>query len=159
MDLQHRLHSSQATLKSGVLPLELLNPWILCLRLPASLSRRQPRFGDLVTLAAPARQKRRVQALSTQQGSDIAVTLAAIGLAYFTAEYKLRIAATLRLLNHFGILDPRRIAADGICRVGMAGRPTTPLTEPDLWASHPALWNEFFMVKQRKLTRDQLHSV
>ncbi len=45
------------------------------------------------------------------------------------------------------------------CRVGMAGRPTTPLTEPDLWASHPALWNEFFMVKQRKLTRDQLHSV
>ena len=38
----------------------------------------------------------------------------------------------------------------------MAGRPTTPLTEPDLWASHPALWNEFFMVKQRKLTRDQL---
>ena len=44
-------------------------------------------------------------------------------------------------------------------RVGMAGRPTTPLTEPDLWASHPALWNEFFMVKQRKLTRDQLHSV
>ena len=55
--------------------------------------------------------------------------------------------------------DPRRIAAGGICRVGMAGRPTTPLTEPDLWASHPALWNEFFMVKQRKLTRDQLHSV
>ena len=41
----------------------------------------------------------------------------------------------------------------------MAGRPTTPLTEPDLWASHPALWNEFFMVKQRKLTRDQLNSV
>ena len=40
----------------------------------------------------------------------------------------------------------------------MAGRPTTPLTEPDLWASHPALWNEFFMVKQRKLTRDQLQS-
>ena len=45
------------------------------------------------------------------------------------------------------------------CRVGMAGRPTTPLTEPDLWASHPALWNEFFMVKQSKLTRDQLHGV
>ena len=41
----------------------------------------------------------------------------------------------------------------------MAGRPTTPLTEPDLWASHPALWNEFFMVKQSKLTRDQLHGV
>ena len=68
-------------------------------------------------------------------------------------------ASTLRLLNHFGILDPRRIPAGGICRVGMAGRSTTPLTEPDLWASHPALWNEFFMVKQRKLTRDQLHSV
>ena len=62
--------------------------------------------------------------------------------------------------RHPGCLrEPRRIAAGGICRVGMAGRPTTPLTEPDLWASHPALWNEFFMVKQRKLTRDQLHSV
>ena len=64
-----------------------------------------------------------------------------------------------RVLAQDGIRDPRRIAAGGICRVGMAGRPTTPLTEPDLWASHPALWNEFFMVKQRKLTRDQLHSV
>ena len=68
--------------------------------------------------------------------------------------------SALRFLTHFGIADPRRSTTVGeICRVGMAGRPTTPLTEPDLWASHPALWNEFFMVKQRKLTRDQLHSV
>ena len=55
MDLQHRLHPSQATLEPGVLALELLDPWILGLCLPASLSRRQPRFGDLVTLAAPTR--------------------------------------------------------------------------------------------------------
>ena len=67
-------------------------------------------------------------------------------------------ASTLRTFTHFGIRY-HRLAAGVICRVGMAGRPTTPLTEPDLWASHPALWNEFFMVKQRKLTRDQLHSV
>ena len=51
MDLQHRLHPSQATLESGVLALELLDPWILCLRLPASLSQRHSHLGDLVTLA------------------------------------------------------------------------------------------------------------
>ena len=61
--------------------------------------------------------------------------------------------------GHTADQEPRRVAAGGICRVGMAGRPTTPLTEPDLWGSHPALWNEFFMVKQSKLTRDQLHGV
>ena len=103
---------------------------------------------------------RRVQALSTQKSSNVTVTLAeGIGLSHYPQLVLRGKASTLRLLNHFGILDPRRIPADGICRVGMAGRPTTPLTEPDLWASHPALWNEFFMVKQRKLTRDQLHSV
>ena len=53
MDLQHRLHPSQATLEPGVLALELLDPWILCLRLAASLSRRHPNLGDLVTLATP----------------------------------------------------------------------------------------------------------
>ena len=103
---------------------------------------------------------RRVQALSTQKSSNVTVTLAeGIGLTHYPQLVLRAKASTLRLLAHFGILDPRRIAAGGICRVGMAGRPTTPLTEPDLWASHPALWNEFFMVKQRKLTRDQLHSV
>ena len=35
------------TLESGVLALELLDPWSLCLRLPTSLSRRQSRLGDL----------------------------------------------------------------------------------------------------------------
>ena len=45
LDLQHRLDPSQATLEPGVLA-ELLDPWILCLRLPASLSRRHPNLGD-----------------------------------------------------------------------------------------------------------------
>jgi hypothetical protein len=40
----------------------------------------------------------------------------------------------------------RHIKTPGIARralryrVGMAGFPATPLTEPDLWTTHPALW-------------------
>ena len=57
---------------------------------------------------------RRVQALSTQKSSNIAVTLAGIGLTHYL-QLVLRLkAATLRLLTHFGIRDPRRSAAGGI---------------------------------------------
>ena len=41
--------ASQATLEPGVLALELLDPWILCLRLPASLSRRHSHLGTCAT--------------------------------------------------------------------------------------------------------------
>ena len=80
---------------------------------------------------------RRVQTLSTQKSSHIAVPLAeGIGLSHYPQLVLRGKASTLRLLNHFGILDPRRIPAGGICRVGMAGRPTTPLTEPDLCGAY-----------------------
>ena len=108
----------------------------------------------------PLAQRPRRREPFPSEAAYVPVTLAGVRLAndpqlVFSAE-----TSALRFLTHFGIADPRRSTTVGeICRVGMAGRPTTPLTEPDLWASHPALWNEFFMVKQRKLTRDQLHSV
>jgi hypothetical protein len=40
-----------------------------------------------------------------------------------------------------GVLSSGALAAAPLrCRVGTAGRPAAPLTEPDLRASHPALW-------------------
>ena len=120
----------------------------------------EPDPRNLIPLATPTRQDcDEYKSFSTQKRSHITVALAGIRFTQYPQLVLRGKASTLRLLAHFRIRDPRRIAAGGICRVGMAGRPTTPLTEPDLWASHPALWNEFFMVKQRKLTRDQLHSV
>ncbi len=39
------------------------------------------------------------------------------------------------------------------CRVGTADCSAAPLAEPDLWASHPALWVDIFEVEQKLLTR------
>ena len=41
----------------------------------------------------------------------------------------------------------------------VAGYPATPLTEPDLWATHPALWVAASVAKQQRLARDQLRRV
>ena len=62
---------------------------------------------------------RRVQALSTQKSSNVTVTLAGIGLTHYPQLVLRGKASTLRLLAHFGIRDPRRIAAGGI-----SSRPT-----------------------------------
>jgi IS30 family transposase len=37
-------------------------------------------------------------------------------------------------------MTPVEFAACAACRVGTAGCPAAPLTEPDLWTAHPALW-------------------
>ena len=62
---------------------------------------------------------RRVQALSTQKSSNVAITLAGIGLTHYPQLVLRGKASTLRLLAHFRIRDPRRIAAGGI-----SSRPT-----------------------------------
>ena len=77
----------------------------------------RPRFLDVIpTLAISSRAlERRVQALSTQKSSNVTVTLAeGIGLSHYPQLVLRGKASTLRLLNHFGILDPRRSAAGGI---------------------------------------------
>ena len=59
---------------------------------------------------------RLVQAFSTQKSSNVTVTLAGIGLTHYP-QLVLRVkASTLSLLAHFGIRDPRRITAGGICK-------------------------------------------
>jgi hypothetical protein len=40
-------------------------------------------------------------------------------------------------------------------RVGTAGCPAAPLTEPDLWTAHPALRIDILGVKEHSLTRDR----
>ena len=56
----------------------------------------------------------------TQKSSNVTVTLAeGIGLTHYPQLVLRAKASTLRLLAHFGILDPRRIAAGGI-----SSRPT-----------------------------------
>ena len=54
------------------------------------------------------------------------------------------VGATLGFGDHFGIRPRgRRQSAPALAaarRVGAAGYPAAPLTEPDLRASHPALW-------------------
>src|SRR5262252_6154972 len=49
--------------------------------------------------------------------------------------------------------EPASAAAALLCRVGTAGCPAAPLTEPDLRATHPALWI-VNSKRQTKLVRD-----
>ena len=53
---------------------------------------------------------------------------------------------------------PRSLEEPAGCdrRVGAAGHPAAPLTEPDLWATHPALRFGISGVKEQSLTRGRL---
>ena len=51
--------------------------------------------------------------------------------------------------------DALRSLRAGHGRVGQGAFAPRPLTEPDLWATHPALWVPFSQVEQQRLTRGQ----
>ena len=78
MDLEHRLHPSEATLQSRVLAREFLDSRILDLALSSPLDCGEPDPRNLIPLATPTRQERRVQSFSTQKRSHIAIALAGI---------------------------------------------------------------------------------
>jgi len=61
-----------------------------------------------------------------------------------TAVREPRLYSSLRAVQPRGNLGlgdrDYEIATARPCRVGAASYPAAPLTEPDLWTSHPALW-------------------
>jgi len=59
--------------------------------------------------------------------------------------------------SSLGYVTPAEFAARcAACRVGPGDFSPRPLTEPDLWTTHPALWAGISQVEQQGLTRGQL---
>ena len=122
MDLQHRLHPSQATLEPGVLALELLDPWILCLRLPASLSAtsfppwRSRHVGDANSIIATSTSPLDAEVRAATSPSTLPKASASRTIRSLYSKLKRRRFACSRTS---GSLDPRRFAAGGI-----SSRPT-----------------------------------
>ena len=121
-----------------------------------------------VALLPPRAQVRRVQALAAQQGAELAGLGAAIGLAE-NAKLVLRGEPSPHGLLRDGRVGDRLSVACGRaprrrggrgggrnCRVGPGDCSPGPLTEPDLWTTHPALWVGISQFKQQGLTRGQL---
>ncbi len=67
LDVDDRLGLREASFETGVLALELVDAWIHGARFGTATNRLESRLRDLVPLAAPLAEQRRVQPLSTQQ--------------------------------------------------------------------------------------------